>query len=141
MLFDYHDLLGARRNPALGLLILPLALIAAAGGIFVFIYSTTTLLMNSWHALSVAQTAPLAYAFTAHHLSWFDLPITALSLLGITMLGATLVWMYIGKSLSQTPGRLIPNMLAYLALYWIVAPLWLIRSVADVALGVRTTWR
>lgn len=141
MLFDYRDLLGMRHNRVLGLLVLPLALVAVAGGIFVFIYSTSTLLVSSWHALTVAQTAPLSYAFAWHHLSWFDLPITALSLLGLTMLGATLMWMYVGKSLSQTPGRLMPNVLAYLALYWLVAPLWLIRSVADFALGARTTWR
>jgi hypothetical protein len=49
--------------------------------------------------------------------------------------------MFIGKRASKTPGKLAFNMVVYLCLYGIIAPLWLMRSVSDVALGVRTTWR
>ncbi|HQT82564.1 MAG TPA: hypothetical protein PLW99_00185, partial [Candidatus Paceibacterota bacterium] len=60
---------------------------------------------------------------------------------GITLILSTLIWMTLGKRLSRTPGRLVPNMLVYLLLYSFVAPLWLIQSVSHVARGVHTAWR
>ena len=63
------------------------------------------------------------------------------TLIGSTLAVSTFAWMLLGKHLSRTPGRLVPNMVVYLFLYSIVAPLWLIRSVSHVARGVSTAWR
>lgn len=141
ILFDYRDLIGSRKNRVLGLFVLPLALIAIGGGILIFFISVMQLVQNGWHAFSVVQTAPLSYAFSWHPFSWYDFPITAITFLSLTLLMTTFTWMLVGKTLSKTPGRLMPNLLSYLVLYWLIAPLWLIRSVADVAIGTRTTWR
>ncbi len=141
ILFDYRDLIGTKKNRVLGTFILPLALVSIVGGIFVFVSSMTQLILNGLHTASIVQAAPLSFAFTLHPFSWYDLPITALALFGITLFATTLAWMVVGKKLSKTPGKLLPNIIAYLALYWFVAPLWLIRSVSEVARGTRTTWR
>lgn len=140
-LFDYRDLIGNKKNAALGLMILPLGLLAIGGGIFLFIFALTKLISNLFHTLSVAQAAPLTYAFTWEPFSWFYLPITAITLIGLTLMTSTLTWMTVGKHLSKTPGRLIPNIIAYILLYGLVAPLWLIQSVSQVARGVHTAWR
>jgi len=141
ILFDYRDLIGTKQNTVLGMLVLPLALIAIGGGIILFCLSIFQVLQHILHTIFIVQAAPLSYAFMWHSVSWYDLPVTAITLLGITLLATTLTWMVVGKSLSRTPGRLVPNFVAYVALYWIVAPLWLIRSISDVALGTHTPWR
>ncbi len=46
-----------------------------------------------------------------------------------------------GKRLSNTPGSLFMGILSYLFLYGLIAPLWLIRATADVALGKNRAWR
>lgn len=140
-LFDYRDLFGLKRNALLGLLVLPLGVMAIVGSVLVFAYSCVTFIQSGWHAVSVARAAPLSYAFVWHPVSWYDLPLTVTTVLGLIMGATTLTWMVVGKQDSRTPGRLTPNLIAYLALYWLVAPLWLIRSVSEVVRGTRTTWR
>lgn len=141
ILFDYRDLIGMKRNAVLGMLVLPFALIAMVGGILLFFVSLVQAIQNGLHALTVVQAAPLSFALAVHPLSWYDLPVTVITLLGLALLATTFAWMMVGKNLSKTPGRLVPNLIAYLALYWIVAPIWLIRSVSHVARGAATPWR
>jgi cellulose synthase/poly-beta-1,6-N-acetylglucosamine synthase-like glycosyltransferase len=141
LLFEYRDLIGGH-NPVLGFLVLPLGVTAIVGGVLLFIVSMADAIRHSWHALSVAQTAPLSYLVSSWRVpSWYDLPITYLALMGGILALLTITWMAVGKHISRTPGRLAPNVLFYLSLYWLVAPLWLLRSVSEVVLGARTTWR
>ena len=142
MFFDYRDLLGMKRNAVLGMLVLPLGIIAIGSGIFLFLLAIFQVIQRVIHAFSMLQAAPLSYLFSWHSsFSWFYLPVTALTLLGAMVIAGTFGWMMVGKNLSRTPGKLVFNMILYLLLYGIIAPLWLMRSVSDVALGVRTTWR
>lgn len=141
VLFEYRDLIGNRQNAALGMLILPLGIFAIASGILVFSISLFEFIQHSVHTVSLVQTVPLSYTFSWHPVSWFYLPVTTVTLLGATLMLTTLVWMFIGKHLSKTPGKLAFNIVVYLLLYGLIAPLWLVRSVSDVALAARTTWR
>lgn len=141
LLFEYRDLLGRQKNSVLGLLILPLALLSIAGGIGLFVITIIELAQSGFHAISVAQAAPLSYAFAWQPISWFYLPITIPTLLGVALTLGTLTWMIVGKRLSQTPGRLTPSIAAYLLLYGFVSPIWLIQSISHVARGARTAWR
>jgi cellulose synthase/poly-beta-1,6-N-acetylglucosamine synthase-like glycosyltransferase len=141
MLFDYHDLIGSQKNAVLGLLVLPLGFTAIAGGIFMFLLSAYQFVTHLAHTLSVMQAAPLAYSFSWRPFSWFYLPLTVTTLLGLTLAASTVVWMTIGKRLSKTPGHLAMNAILYFLLYGSVAPIWLMFSVKDVALGAHTPWR
>jgi hypothetical protein len=61
-------------------------------------------------------------------------------LAALTVLAAVSM-IVIGKRISKTPGSLILGLIAYVLLYGLIAPLWLIRATADVALGRRRAWR
>jgi cellulose synthase/poly-beta-1,6-N-acetylglucosamine synthase-like glycosyltransferase len=139
--FDYRDLIGNRKNQVLGFFILPFAIAAMGGGIFLFFYSIVKFTERSLHTLSLLQTVPLSYMFSWHPFSWFYLPITGVALLGVVSMTSALVWMTVGKRLSKTPGTLAPNVVLFFLLYGIIAPIWLIRSVSDVVRGTHTAWR
>ena len=141
ILFDYRDLLGTRHNSVIGTLTIPLAFVTIFGTLILFPLGISTLILNGIHAFSVIQAAPLSYVFSLHPFSWFYAPITATMVFSIVVTGSILSWMIIGKTISRTPGKLLPNIAVYLLLYGFVAPLWLIRSVSDVARGIPTTWR
>jgi cellulose synthase/poly-beta-1,6-N-acetylglucosamine synthase-like glycosyltransferase len=141
LFFDYRDLIGLRHNAVLGLLILPFAVMAILGGIFLFTVNAIHAAQHLARALSIARTVPLSYTLSLRPLDWWYMPITTPLLVGLTLVTSVFVWMAIGKRASRTPGRLVPNFLVYLLLYGIVAPVWLIRSVSHVALGLRTVWR
>lgn len=141
ILFEYRDLIGNCKNATLGMLILPLGIIAIGSGIFIFALTIMQIAQHSLHAYAMVQTVPLSYIFSWHPITWFYLPVTMLTVLSLMLVLSTLVWMTLGKHLSKTPGKLALNVVVYLLLYGIIAPLWLIRSVSDVALNTATTWR
>ncbi|MDB5244141.1 MAG: hypothetical protein JWN18_11 [Parcubacteria group bacterium] len=141
MLFDYRDLIWSKRNTVLGMFVIPLGFLAIGGGIIVFALNIVELVRRGYHAVSLIQTVPVSYTFALHPFSWFYLPITALVVMGILVLASTVTWMVVGKKLSGSPGSLALNAVIYIVLYGVTAPIWLIRSVSDVARGVATTWR
>ncbi len=141
VLFDYRDLIGSRKNAALGLLVLPLGIMAIGSGIFLFIYYVTQVVQHGLHMITLVQAVPLSYTFSWHPLTWFYVPITMTTLLGTTLMLSVLAWMMIGKHISKTPGKLALNVVVYALLYGVITPIWLMYSVSNVALGTRTTWR
>lgn len=141
VLFDYRDLIGSRQNATLGLLILPLGIMAICAGIFLFVVAIFQLVSQGYHLFSLIQTVPLSYTFAWKPLTWFYLPLTMTTLLGFTLTCSIFTWMIIGKHISRTPGKLALNAFVYLILYGVVTPIWLMYSVSDVALGTRTPWR
>ncbi len=141
ILFEYRDLVGSRKNAALGMLVLPLGIFAIGAGICVFALALFQIFRQGLDAITLVQTVPLSYALSVGEVTWFYLPVTMMALLGGMLVVATLLWMAAGKHLSRTPGTLALNVVVYLLLYGIVTPLWLIRSVSDVALGTSTAWR
>ncbi|OGG76600.1 hypothetical protein A2950_00265 [Candidatus Kaiserbacteria bacterium RIFCSPLOWO2_01_FULL_55_19] len=141
VLFEYRDLVGSRKNAALGMFILPLGIIAIGAGIFVFVLALVQVLQRGFDAISLAQTVPLSYTLSMGEFTWFYLPVTMITLLGAMLVLSTLIWMVAGKHLSKTPGALALNAVVYLLLYGIITPFWLVRSISDVALKTSTTWR
>lgn len=140
-LFEYRDLLGTKKNAVLGMFVLPFGLFAIGGGIFLFLFGIVESIQHGLQTLSLLRTVPLSYSFSWRPFTWFYLPITTITLLGALFVASTLVWMTIGKRVSRTPGKLGFNIVVYLLLYSIIAPLWLMRSISDVVRGAHTTWR
>jgi len=141
LLFEYRDLIGRRKNATLGMLILPLGVIAIVSGLVIFGVAVFEAFRHGSHTLTMIQTVPLSYVFSWHPISWFYLPITMMTLLSATLVLSTLVWMAVGKHLSKSPGKLALNLGVFLLLYGFVAPFWLMRSVSDVALDTERPWR
>ncbi|MDR3546781.1 MAG: glycosyltransferase family 2 protein [Candidatus Pacebacteria bacterium] len=143
-LYDYNDLIGNPKYGALGLLVLPLGLLAIASGIimfFVIIFETVNQVIRT---VVVASGVPLSYVLVPHNfhfIQWFYLPVTFVVLLGLVISSVTFTLMFVGKSISKTPGSLFLGVIAFLFLYGLIAPLWLMRAVTDVATGTRRAWR
>lgn len=143
VLGEYRDLVLNFRYGALGMLVLPIGFLAICSGVLLF---TTSFFMFAKHALAaydVRAGMPLPYVFSdfGPTFDWFYIPGSAyLGLAGIVIL-ASISLIYIGKRLSKTPGRLTLGIISYALLYGFLAPLWLIRSLADVLFGKRRAWR
>lgn len=142
VLLDYHDLVGNPKHKVLGLMVLPFGFLAVSGGIILFcvaMYMTASQLVGT---VATVSGVPLSYILTPHFsLGWFYVPVTFIILLGLVASGISITFMILGKRISETPGNLWLDMLAYCLLYGLVAPWWLFRSVMDVALGTRRSWR
>ena len=139
---EYRGLVGNRRHGALGMLVLPLSLVAIVSSILLFLLSIFTFSKNIITAIGIRAGIPISYALLPHgSFSWFYFPSSLFLFLGITTLLASISLIAIGKRISKTPGNLVLGLFSYAILYGFVVPLWLIRATSDVAIGKHRLWR
>jgi hypothetical protein len=143
VLFDYRDLIGSNRNHALGFFVLPLALLSVMSGSLLFIAAIFSTIYRVSDAITIRAGVPVSYAYLPHysHLDWFYAPTTPFTFLGLIALGVALSFILLGSRVSNIQGPIKQGMLAYVFLYGITAPLWLLSAAFDVALGKKRSWR
>lgn len=143
ILGEYRGLVGNRERGALGMLVLPTALLAIMSGITLSLLMLFLFVRNMLATLAVRAGIPLSYAFMPHggQLDWFYFPANFYLFLTVVVLAASVTCIIIGKRISKTPGNILPGLVSYLLLYGFVVPFWLIRATGDVALGKRRDWR
>ncbi len=143
VLYDYRDLVGNRSRGALGLIILPFALISMLFAIGMFGSSIVQFVQNTLHSIVITSGIPIKYLITNHSISLFYLPYSTTFILAGILMAIIISLIIIGKRLSNTAGHgtLVPNIVLYVVIYTLISPLWLIWSVADVARGAKNTWR
>jgi cellulose synthase/poly-beta-1,6-N-acetylglucosamine synthase-like glycosyltransferase len=142
VLLDYRDLVGNPKHKVLGLMVLPFGFLAVSGGIVLFCMAMFMTARQIVSTVATVNGVPLTYILTPHFsLGWLYVPITFVILLAFIASGISVTFMILGKRISESPGNLWLDMLAYCLLYGLIAPWWLLRSVADVAFGTHRSWR
>lgn len=142
VLYDYRDLVGNPRYGTLGLLVLPLGFAAIIGGITLFFLALFLLVYNGIQTYLITNGVPLSYTLTPRFsVEWWYVPITFLALTTLIVAIGSIVFMIIGKRVSQTPGNLGIGIVGYLFVYGLIAPFWLIRAAIDVLIGAHRSWR
>lgn len=144
---EYRDFVGNPKYGALGLIVLPLGFFAIVGGILMFgvvIYQLGKEIVNK---VLVASGVPFDYTLGTllpsfgNGFEWFYLPATLFTLLAVVAVIGSILFIVVGKRISRTPADLGVGMVGYMLIYGLIAPFWLIRSVADVATDTRRSWR
>ncbi len=146
MLYDYRDLVGNPRYGALGTIVLPLGFFAIAGGIIMFGLILYQAISNGIATYLRAVGVPFEYTITTmiprlSSVEWFYMPLTLFSLVAVVAIVGSILFILLGKRISDTPGSLGIGVIGYLFVYGLIAPLWLIGSLADVATNTRRSWR
>lgn len=142
ILGEYRGLIASHNHGALGMLVLPTALISIASGILLFSLTLVKLGQNALAAVEIRTGIPLSYAMLPHgSFEWFYFPASVYMLLGAATMIASVSLIAIGKRISKTPGNVAFDIVPYLLLYVFVVPLWLITATSDVARGKRRGWR
>jgi cellulose synthase/poly-beta-1,6-N-acetylglucosamine synthase-like glycosyltransferase len=143
MNYDYRDLIFSKRHEALGMIVLPLSLLAIASGILMFVLMISMTIYRAIHAYLVHRGIPFTFDFFNHlpSLDWFYLPASFYLLIIIAMISITLFMIVVGKRISHTPGPIMRGILPYLFVYGLIAPLWLIRATVDVITNKKRGWR
>lgn len=139
--FDYRDLVGNPRFGVLGLLVLPLGFLAILGGIVLLGVFVVRTVSNLAHNYVTHTDIPLSYTVSQIRFEWFYLPVSILSLLALVAIAGIVLFIIIGKKVSNTPGKIFSGVIAFVLVYRFIAVLWLLRSVKDVALGTKRPWR
>lgn len=144
---EYRDLVGNPQYGALGVIVLPLGFLAILGGILMFFLVLYQLIRQAVTTYLVTHGVPLDYTLSTFVpklglIEWFYAPITLFTLVAFVAVAGTLLFVIVGKRISgTTSGMNASGMLGYIFIYGLIAPFWLIRSVADVAIGSYRSWR
>ena len=144
---EYRDLVGNPRYGALGVIVLPLGFLAILGGIVMFFLVLYQLVRQAITTYMVTHGVPFQYTLSTFvprfdTIEWFYAPITLFSLVAFVAVAGTLLFIVVGKRISgTTDGINTSGMLGYIFIYGLIAPFWLVRSVADVAIGTYRHWR
>lgn len=146
MLYDYRDLVGNPRYGALGTIVLPLGFFAIAGGIIMFGLVLYQTIANGIATYMRAVGVPFEYTIMNliprfSTVEWFYMPLSLFSLVAIVAIVGSILFILLGRRISDTPGSLGIGVIGYLFVYGLIAPLWLIGSIADVATNTRRSWR
>ncbi|MBU6388261.1 glycosyltransferase [Patescibacteria group bacterium] len=142
VLGEYRDLIWNRNHGVLGMLVLPISIVAIGSSILLFSLMLFTLGRSILTAIQVRIGVPLSYTLLPHgSFDWFYVPASFYILLGIVALLTSLSLILIGKRISKTPGKIGLGLISYTFLYGLIVPLWLVRATADVTFGRRRTWR
>ncbi len=142
VLGEYRSLIGSRKHGVLGMLILPVSLIAVVSTLLLFSVTIFQLGKNMITAFQIRVGIPLAYAYLPHNsFDWFYFPASFFILLGAATLLTSLSLIIVGKRISKTPGNIWIGLVSYALFYGLVVPLWLARATADVTFGKNRSWR
>jgi hypothetical protein len=142
VIYDYRHMIGSKEYGTLGLLMLPIGLLANVSGIIVFAILIVKITQGIWNRVSLIAGFPVSYSFLPHHtFNLVFLPISFVMLISAIMLIGAVTTMLIGKHISKTPGNLFAGIIIYLIFYSFIAPLWLIRSMYDLLTNTRRAWR
>ncbi|MEK9160575.1 MAG: glycosyltransferase [Patescibacteria group bacterium] len=146
MLYEYRGLVGNPRYGALGLIVLPLGFFAIIGGILMFGIVIYQLVKEGINTFLIASGVPFDYTVSTivpklGAIEWFYFPLTLFTLLAVVAVVGSILFVLVGRKISHTPANLGVGILGYMFVYGLIAPLWLVRSVADVATSTRRSWR
>jgi cellulose synthase/poly-beta-1,6-N-acetylglucosamine synthase-like glycosyltransferase len=146
MLTDYRSLVGNPRYGALGLIVLPLGFLAIVGGLITFVIVIYQFVKTAIDTYLIVSGVPFSFTLASWlppfgTIEWFYFPMTLFVMLTTIAAAGSIAFMVLGKHISKTPGDLALGVVGYLLLFGIVAPFWLLRSVADVASGTKRSWR
>lgn len=138
---DYRHLLFAPRHGHLGILVLPFSIFGILSSFIFFGLMLQSLYLVADQQLLVWQAVGFQLPGLPA-LDWYFINTHTVILLTMLVIVLTCVLIFIGKSL--TGHRINPlgrDMLAYVALYGFVAPLWLITATVNAATARQTSWQ
>jgi peptidoglycan-N-acetylglucosamine deacetylase len=143
VIYDYADLIGNPKFGTLGIIMLPLGLLANVSGILMFLVIIYEFGKQIYSQISISQGIPLSYSLVPHFQSfnWLFLPLTFVTLLSLITVAGGVTTMLLGKRISKTPGDMFMGIVGYVLFYGFIAPFWLMRSMYDLLTGTKRAWR
>lgn len=136
--FDHRHMLFNRGYGALGLIVLPTALISIGSAIYFSTMVITDALSRVYHYYLKVSLVGADFSVSAPQL--FFINTTMIALIAYTLIALALTLLFIGRSMAEV--RLHPaSVPLYLALYSFLAPVWLAGATARAALRAQAPWR
>jgi cellulose synthase/poly-beta-1,6-N-acetylglucosamine synthase-like glycosyltransferase len=137
---DYRTIFFKKEYGNLGLFTFPAAVISIFSGLYFLGYTIYSTLHFLIHKIVQIETVGISFKFKSFHFDWFFFDTGSTVFLIVTLFFITLSFTILGNYMTEQKARFPRGMLYYLALYGLIAPLWLARAVYNVALSRMPKW-
>ena len=142
---DYRKMFFNTKHGHLGALVLPVLIVSTAGIMFVLsgvaydIWHYLHSLLIRFEALGVRMFEWTGLSW--HPINWFFVHTSPIVFGSVISLVIVVCFIFIGARLSKVKWPKITDFFWYVALYTVIAPIWLIRSVYNLFTSKQTLWR
>ncbi len=139
---DYRYMLLNQKYGHVGGFVLPMMLVSAVSVslIVALVIYDLAVMAHAWY-VHVNALGLKAFEFTWPSFSWFYTRSTPIVLLGYVAIAVILGMIFLGTRLSRGTKPKLADLACYGALYSLIAPFWILRSLANVALHKQAVWR
>jgi cellulose synthase/poly-beta-1,6-N-acetylglucosamine synthase-like glycosyltransferase len=141
---DYRDLFFNSKQGNLGFFVLPVMIISAfstlwlASSFILNILSKVQTWFLNWQAVNF-NIRPLNMFHL--NLEWFYLNTSIITFIGIFSIILMITFVLIGRKISEGSFKLRKDILYFFIIYPFIAPTWLAKSVYNIVLSKKTSWR
>lgn len=139
--FDYRELIGDPKHGVLGLLVLPLAVVFVFAGVGLFAISAFRFIHSVWSFVVRASEVPLSFTFAPHMPDLFFAPVSTMLFISLTVGAITIGLIFAGAWIARKKTDFGFSLIGYFLLYTFIAVWWRVCSIADVAFGIKRSWR
>ncbi len=136
---DYRFMIFQRAYGVLGMIVLPLSLLSAFLVLYNFGFTIFYMGQNLIEKITKISVTGFSFAFPNFDSFFFNTDFMAL--LSYIFLGLALVIIWNGIKLAEGRFQFNTSIFYFLTLYGIVAPIWIIRALINVAFSKDTRWR
>lgn len=136
---DYRNKLLFRKDYGnIGMFVLPMVFFAIFSSLVLAGLALTAAIAKA--IVQVQKFQAMGFGSVSFSLDWFYFNTQSMILLTLTVIGITLSFIMFGKSISGQKTRPSFDMLVYLLMYGLVAPMWLAKSVYNASILRPTSW-
>lgn len=136
--YDYRGFFFDAQRGNIGMLVLPFAVTAVLGALFLFSLALVSLIRNSVETVQRVQITGVSFSSPSFDL--FFVSTTALVFITLILILLTTTLIIIGRRLSNEQPLSI-NIVLYMLLFGLIAPLWLFAASWKAVRGKTASWR
>jgi poly-beta-1,6-N-acetyl-D-glucosamine synthase len=137
---DYKYMFLNPRFGNFGMLVLPFGLVAFFAGMYTSAYFVLTFALAIARKLADMQATQVPPQLAAHQFNWFYLNTGSSLFVIVAVLAGTLTAILLGNRIAKTELG-VKSLVAYFALFGLVAPIWLFKAAWGAALARESKWR
>ena len=136
---DYRDMFFRPKYGNLGMIILPAAGFSFLSTLFLF---TSSVLSASQRVFTyIKQFITVGFSWNGFNFDFFYINTNTMVFVSIIALLGTLFIITTSRSLAEEKTKFGMDSVFFLALYTVIAPLWMTRAIYNVIFSKKTTWR
>jgi cellulose synthase/poly-beta-1,6-N-acetylglucosamine synthase-like glycosyltransferase len=138
---DFKDMFFNPKYGNLGIIVLPMAGFSVFSILTLSIISVVNLLKDAMHEFIKIQTIGLHFSLSNFNLDWFFINTEVMAIIGIVSILATITMILTSKQMSEGKLSFGMDLIYFLTLYIVIAPMWIAKAAFNSLFRVKTSWR